>query len=24
VYRSQVSFSRLPVGNPNYVKHIEY
>lgn len=24
VYRSQVSFSRLPVGNPGYVKHIEY
>lgn len=24
VYRSQVSFSRLPVGNPSYVKHIEY
>jgi len=24
VYRSQVSFSRLPVGNPGYMKHIEY
>lgn len=24
VYRSQVSFSRIPVGNPSYVKHIEY
>jgi copper chaperone CopZ len=24
MYQSQVSFSRLPVGNPSYVKHIEY